>query len=130
MARKMISTPARSIDEYIAGFPKEIQEVLETMRDAIRKGAPKAEETIKYAIPTFTLNGGNLISFAGWKKHIGFYPAPRGVEAFQEVLAPYEGSKGTLKFPIDKPLPVPLIIKVVKFLMKRNMEREKAKKKK
>jgi uncharacterized protein YdhG (YjbR/CyaY superfamily) len=124
----MISTPAKSMDEYIAGFPKDIQEMLELMRDIIRKSAPSAEETIKYAIPTFVLNKSNLVSFAGWKKHIGFYPAPRGVEALQEALAPYEGSKGTLKFPTDEPLPVALIRKVVKFLVERNSERAKAKK--
>lgn len=128
MAKKITSKPAQDIDEYIAGFPKETQKVLKTMRRAIRKGAPKAEETIKYAMPTFTLSG-NLISFAAWKNHIGFYPAPKGAE-FQDALAPYEGSKSTLKFPIGKPLPVPLIVKVVKFLVQRQLEKTKAKRKK
>lgn len=116
-----------TIDEYIAGFPDDIQKLLQTMRTTIRKAAPQAEEAIKYAIPTFVLNG-NLVHFAAFKNHIGFYPAPRGIEAFKKELAKYEGSKGTIKFPLDKPLPVGLIGKIVKFRVQDNLKKAKAKK--
>lgn len=116
-----------TIDEYIAGFPDDIQKLLQTMRTTIRKAAPQAEEAIKYAIPTFVLNG-NLVHFAAFKNHIGFYPAPRGIEAFKKELTKYEGSKGTIKFPLDKPLPVGLIGKIVKFRVQDNLKKAKAKK--
>jgi uncharacterized protein YdhG (YjbR/CyaY superfamily) len=126
MAKTMKSTPVGNMDEYIAGFPKEIQEMLQKVRVTIRKAAPEAEETIKYAIPTFTLKG-NLVSFAAYKNHIGFYPAPRGVEEFKKELVPYEGAKATARFPFDSPLPLSLITKMVKFLVKKNLEKAKAK---
>jgi uncharacterized protein YdhG (YjbR/CyaY superfamily) len=128
MATTMKNKPATTIDEYIAGFPKDIQKMLELLRATIRKSAPKAEETIKYAIPTFTLNG-NLVSFAAWKNHIAFYPAPVRVEGFKE-LTPYAGSKSTAKFPLDKPLPLALISKMVKYRVKQFSERAETKKKK
>ena len=118
-----------TIDEYVADFPKNIQEVLEKLRATIRKAAPGAEETINYAIPTFTLNG-NLVHFAAFKNHIGFYPAPSGIEAFKKELSVYEGAKGSIKFPIDKPLPLALITKIVKFRAKENTDRTIAKKNK
>ena len=118
-----------TIDEYIAGFPKDIQEILERLRVTIRKAAPEAEETINYAIPTFTLNG-NLVHFAAAKNHIGFYPAPSGIEAFKEELSVYEGAKGSIKFPLDKSLPLSLVSKIVKFRVKENVEKAKAKKSK
>ncbi len=118
-----------TIDEYIAGFPKDIQKILERLRVTIRKAAPEAEETINYAIPTFTLNG-NLVHFAAAKNHIGFYPAPSGIEAFKEELSVYEGAKGSVKFPLDKPLPLSLVSKIVKFRVKENVEKAKAKKSK
>lgn len=111
-----------SIDEYIAGFPKDIQELLEKLRVTIRKAAPGAEETINYAIPTFTLKG-NLVHFAAFKNHIGFYPAPSGIEAFKKELSVYEGAKGSIKFPIDKPLPLALVSQIVKFRVKENEEK-------
>ena len=119
------------MDEYIAGFPKDIQEILEKLRVTIRKAAPGAAETINYAIPTFTLKG-NLVHFAAYKNHIGFYPTPSGIEAFKKELSVYEGAKGSIKFPIDKPLPLDLVTKIVKFRVKENLERAetKAKKKK
>ena len=95
---------------------------------AIRKAAPTAEETIKYAIPTFTLNG-NLVSFAAFKNHIGFYPAPRGEESFKKELSAYDGEKSTVRFPLDKPLPLTLIARMVKFRVKKNKLKAKAKKK-
>lgn len=119
---------AANIDEYIAGFPKETQQLLETVRTTIKKAAPEAEEAISYAIPTFKLHG-NLVHFAAFKNHIGFYPAPRGIEAFKKELAVYEGGKGTVQFPIDQPLPLGLISKIVKFRAKENIALAKAKKK-
>lgn len=123
----MQNIQARNIDEYIAAFPKDIQKKLVEMREAIRKAAPEAEETISYAIPTFKLQG-NLVHFAAHKNHIGFYPAPRGIEAFKKELSRYEGGKGTIQFPFDKPLPIPLISKIVKFRVKDNLEMARTKK--
>ncbi len=118
---------AANIEEYIAGFPKETQQLLETVRTTIKNAAPEAEEAISYAIPTFKLHG-NLVHFAAFKNHIGFYPAPRGIEAFKKELAVYEGGKGTVQFPIDQPLPLGLISKIVKFRAKENIALAKAKK--
>ena len=117
------------IDTYIANSPKEIQDTLKKIRSTIKKSAPKAEETINYGIPTFTLDG-NLVHFAGFKNHIGFYPTPSGIEKFKKELSAYEGAKGSVKFPLDKPIPYALISKIVKFRVKENLERSKAKKKK
>lgn len=125
----MIAVKPKNIDEYIAGFPKEIQKILEQIRATIKKTAPEAEETISYAIPTFTLNG-NLVHFAAFKNHIGFYPAPSGNEAFKKELSIYKGGKGTVQFPIDKKIPLNLITKIVKFRVKKNLERIKTKTKK
>ena len=123
-------TAPKTIDEYIAAFPKEVQEVLEKIRKTIRKAAPAAEETIKYEMPTFILNG-NLVYFAAFQKHIGLYSAPRtGTEKFKKELAAYQGAKGSVKFPLDKPIPFALIGKIVKFRLKENLERAKAKGKK
>ena len=118
-------TAPKTIDEYIAGFPPEIQAKLEKIRATIKQAAPKAEEAIKYMMPTFTLNG-NLVHFAAFKNHIGFYPAPRGIEAFKEELAAYELSKGTIRFSLDKPIPYPLIGKIVKLRVEQNMEKAAA----
>jgi uncharacterized protein YdhG (YjbR/CyaY superfamily) len=126
--RKGQSEP-KDIDEYIAGFPEDVQEILEEIRTTIRKAAPDAEEAIKYQMPTFILNG-NLVHFAAYKKHIGFYPAPRGDEKFEKALSVYEGAKSTVKFPLDKPIPFALISKIVKFRVKRNLERAEGKRKK
>ncbi len=115
-----------SIDAYIAEFPENVQELLQTLRATIHAAAPEATEAIKYGIPTFILNG-NLVHFGGYKSHIGFYPAPRGIEAFKEETAQYEGGKGTLQFPIDKPLPLDLVTKIVKFRVQDNLERKKKK---
>jgi uncharacterized protein YdhG (YjbR/CyaY superfamily) len=122
-------TAPRDMDEYIAGFPKDVQEILEKIRMTIRKAAPDAEEIIKYQIPTFTLKG-NLVHFGAFKKHIGFYPAPSGIEEFKEELSVYEGAKGSIKFPLDKPIPFALISKIVKFRVKENLGRGEAKRKK
>ena len=97
-------TTPKNIGEYIAGFPREVQEILGKIRETIREAAPSALETINYQIPTFTLEG-NLVHFAAFKRHIGFYPAPSGIEKFKLELSAYEGAKGSVKFPIDKPIP-------------------------
>ncbi|MES2138613.1 MAG: DUF1801 domain-containing protein [Bacteroidota bacterium] len=125
----MIRAKAKNIDEYIAGFPKEVQKILEQVRSTIKKAVPEAEETISYAIPTFTLNG-NLVHFAAFKNHIGLYPAPRENEAFKKELSKYKGGKGTVQFPLDERLPLNLITKMVKFRVKENLERIKIKAKK
>ena len=122
-------TAPKSIDEYIAGFPPDVQETLQEIRRTIRKAAPDAEETIKYGIPTFTLKG-NLVHFAAYKKHIGFYPTPTGIEKFKSELSVYESSKGAVQFPLDRPIPHDLIGKIVKFRVKENLERAEAKGKK
>lgn len=118
---------AKNTDEFIAGFPKETQELLNKMRAIIQKAAPKATETISYGIPTFVLEG-NLVHFSGYKTHIGFYPGAAGVEAFTKELSNYVTSKGTVQFPLDKPLPVGLITQIVKFRVLQNLEKAKAKK--
>lgn len=120
----MITSKPKTIDEYIAGFPETIQAVLEQVRQTIRKAAPNAEEKINYAIPTFTLNG-NLVHFAAFKNHIGFYALPSGNEAFQEELSVYKSGKGSIQFPLDKPMPLDLITKIVNFRVKENLEKIK-----
>jgi uncharacterized protein YdhG (YjbR/CyaY superfamily) len=117
---------AKNIDEYISGFPENVQEILEKLRATIKKAAPGAEETISYAIPAFKLNSRMLIYFAGFKNHIGLYPAPRGKEAFKDDFAGYKGGKGTIQFPLNEPLPLPLITKIVKFRVKENLEKANA----
>lgn len=122
-------TPPGSIDEYIAGFPNDVQEILEKIRMTIRKAAPDAEETIRYQMPTFTLKG-NLVHFAAYKRHIGLYPAPRGIEKLKKELSVYEGGKGSVRLPLDEPIPLDLISKIVKVRAKENMERAEARGKK
>jgi uncharacterized protein YdhG (YjbR/CyaY superfamily) len=120
----MITSKPKTIDEYIAGFPETIQAVLEQVRQTIKKAAPNAEEKISYAIPTFKLNG-NLVHFAAFKNHIGFYALPSGNEAFQEELSAYKSGKGSIQFPLDKPMPLDLITKIVNFRVKENLEKIK-----
>ena len=117
----------KDIDEYISFFPKEIQVKLKEMRATIQKAAPKAEEAISYMIPTFRLHG-NLVHFAAFKNHIGFYPGAAGIEAFQKEFTGYETSKGTVQFPLDKPLPLKLITAITKFRVIQNTEKAEAKK--
>jgi uncharacterized protein YdhG (YjbR/CyaY superfamily) len=127
----MVSEEAgvRAVDEYIAGFPEEVRVVLEEVRRVIREAAPEAEEGIKYQLPTFMLKG-NLVHFGAFKKHIGFYPTPSGIETFKEEFARYQGAKGSLRFPLDEPMPLALIAEVVRFRVKENLERAAAKGKK
>ena len=122
------ATP-QNIDQYIASFPNDVQEILEKIRMTIRKAAPDAEETINYQIPTFTLKG-NLVHFAAFKEHIGFYPTPTGIDKFKKELSVYERAKGSVKFPLDQPIPFDLIGKIVKFRVKENLARAEAKGKK
>lgn len=113
----------KDIDEYIANFPEDVQEILEKLRTTIREAAPEAEETISYQIPTFRLKG-NLVHFAAYKKHIGFYPTPSGIEKFKKELSLYEGAKGSVKFPLDKPIPYDLIKMIVEFRVQENLNKE------
>jgi uncharacterized protein YdhG (YjbR/CyaY superfamily) len=104
-----------AVDEYIAKFPKDVQAVLQKIRQTIHEAAPEASETISYQMPAFKLNGKNLVYFAAWKKHIGFYATPSGNEAFKKELALYKSAKGSVQFPLDEPMPYELIKKMVKF---------------
>ena len=115
-----------SIDEYIATFPKDIQKILEELRATIKAAAPDSEEKISYQMPTFFMNG-NLVHFAAFKKHIGFYPTPSGIEAFQKELSVYDGAKGSVQFPIDEPMPLKLISRIVKFRVAENKKKAKIK---
>jgi len=119
----------KTIDEYIAGFPNDVQDILQKIRMTIRRAAPESEETISYKMPAFTLNG-NLVYFAGFEKHIGFYPIPTGIDKFKKELSVYKQGKGSVQFPLDKPIPYNLISKIVKFRVKENLDRVKSKQKK
>ena len=123
-----MNTLNNTIDEYISGFPEDIQTLLQQIRVTIREAAPEAEEAIKYAMPTFVLNG-NLVHFAAFKNHIGFYPVPSGIEAFKKELSFYKGAKGSVQFPLDKPMPLELISRIVQFRVNENLKKAKAKKK-
>ena len=120
-----MNAPApKTVDEYIVGFPGEVQEILQKVRATIKQGAPDAEETISYQIPTFKLRGKPLVYFAAFKTHIGLYPMPTGAEAFREELATYTSGKGTAKFPFAKPIPFDLIGKIVTFRVKETLTKK------
>jgi len=119
-------TTIGTVDEYIEQFPKEVQETLRQIRAVIKRAAPDATERISYRMPTYTRNG-NLVHFAGHRNHIGFYPTPSGIDAFKKQLSPYEGSKGAVRFPLDKPLPVDLIERIVKFRVEEDKGKAKQK---
>ena len=116
----------QNIDDYIASFPEDVQKVLKQIRAAIQKAAPQAEEAISYQMPTFKLNG-NLVHFAAWKNHIGFYPTPSGTKEFQKEISKYVFAKGSIQFPLDQPMPLALITKMVKFRVKENEVKRKKK---
>lgn len=120
--------PSKTVDEFITSYPPEIQAVLKKVRAAIKKAAPKAEETINYGIPTFRLNGRNLVHFSAFKQHIGFYPTPSGIEKFKKELSVFEGAKGSVKFPLEKPIPYALITKIVKFRVQQEAKKAEGKK--
>ncbi len=111
----MDKTIFRSVDEYIKTFPKDIQSILEKMRQTVKKAAPGVVEAISYQMPTFKLNGKALVYFAAFKSHIGFYPIPSGVEAFKKELSPYKKGKGSVQFPMDQPMPYDLVRRIVRF---------------
>jgi len=117
----------QTIDEYIGAFPEDVQRILNELRQTIKEAAPEAHETINYQIPTFTLNG-NLVHFAAFEKHIGFYPTPSGIEAFKQELSRYKRAKGSVQFPIDEPLPLPLIRRIVEYRVKENLEKKQKRK--
>ena len=119
-------TPPNSMDQYIAGFPEEIQEILTKIRLTIRRAAPDAEETMSYQMPTLTLKG-ILVSFAAYKNHIGLYPAPAGTEKFNKELSVYRTGKSSVRFPLDKPIPFDLISRIVKLRVKDDLNRAEAK---
>ncbi len=112
-----------SIDEYIVTFPDDVQKILKKVRSTIKAAAPNAEEKISYGIPTFTINGKYLIYFAGWKNHISIYPVPGGDTAFNKAVEPYAAGKGTLKFPLDQPIPYKLITQMVRLQLADNLEK-------
>jgi uncharacterized protein YdhG (YjbR/CyaY superfamily) len=123
-------TAPKTIDEYIAGFPSDVQEILQKIRKTIKKAAPDAEETIKYGMPTFTLKG-NLVYFAAFKRHIGFYPPTAARDAkFKKELSIYKGPRGSLRFPLDEPIPFGLISRIVKQRVKENLAKAEAGEKK
>ena len=111
----------KTIDAYIQTFPKDVQAILQKVRQTIQKAAPDAVETISYQMPTFKLNGKGLVYFAAYEKHIGFYPIPSGMKAFEKQLAPYKQGKGSAQFPIDQPIPYDLVRRIVVFRAKENL---------
>lgn len=119
----------QTIDEYIATFPEDIQRILQELRATIRAAAPEATERISYQMPTFYWLG-NLVHFAAFKNHIGFYPVPSGIEAFAQELAVYKQGKGSVQFPIDQPLPLDLITRIVKFRLAENQQKARQKSRK
>lgn len=124
----MKSDAPQTVDEYIAGFPSDIQDPLQRIRQTINQAAPDAVERIAYQMPTFALNG-NLVHFAAYKSHIGFYPTPSAIKKFRKELSIYKGSKGAVQFPLDRPIPLDLIAEIVRFRVEENLERPRGKKK-
>ena len=117
---EITKTSPTTIDEYISGFPSDVQVVLQTLRQTIHQAAPDAVEKISYGMPTFTLKG-NLVHFGAFKTHIGFYPTPSGIENFKDELAVYKGAKGSVQFPLDEPLPLDLVRRIVEFRVEENL---------
>ena len=119
-------SPTDTIDAYISGFPEDVQDILQKIRRIVSDAAPDAEEAIKYQIPTFVL-GGNLVHFAAFEKHIGFYPTPSGIEQFKDALSAYNSAKGSVQFPLDSPIPYNLIKRIVRFRVKENRDKMSSK---
>lgn len=117
----MDNNQINSIEEYILEFPLDVQEILNKLRQVIKEAAPEAEEKISWKMPTFVLHG-NLVHFAAYKNHIGFYPAPSGIDAFEHELSEYKGAKGSVQFPLNKPIPYDLISKIVQFRVNENIK--------
>lgn len=127
-AIEMIIKKFSTIDEYIMQFPEDVQKILQELRHVIKQTAPEAEEKISYQMPTFYLNG-NLVHFAAYEKHIGFYPSPTGIEAFKDELLGYKGAKGSVQFPVNEGLPFELIRRIVEFRVGENKKKQVGKKK-
>ena len=125
---KATNTKFKTVDEYLSAFPANTKSILKELRKTIKQAAPQAEELISYNMPAFKLHG-MLVYYAAYKEHIGFYPTSSGIEVFKKELSAYEGAKGSIKFPIDRPIPFDLITKIVKFRVSENLEKEKTKKK-
>jgi uncharacterized protein YdhG (YjbR/CyaY superfamily) len=121
-------SPPKNIDEYIVGFPEGVQVILRKVRDTIRDVAGDAEEAIKYGVPTFVLNRANLVHFGAFQKHVGFYPTPSGIEKFKTELSAYERAKGSVRFPLNKPIPYVLIGEIVSFRVKEVIDKAADKK--
>ena len=124
-----MSEKITTIDEYIAGFPEDVQIILQNIRKTIHAAAPEAQEALAYGIPTFKLHG-NLVHFGGFKKHVSFFPTASGVERFQEELSAYKISKGTVQFPLDAPIPYDLIGRITAYRRQENLEKAASGKKK
>jgi len=124
---KTTSIKFETVDEYLSAFPKNTRDILKKLRQTIKQAAPQAKEVISYNMPAFKLNG-MLVYYAAYKEHIGFYPTPSGIEAFKKELSGYVGAKGSVQFPINKPMPFDLISKIVKFRVRENLEKKKVKK--
>jgi uncharacterized protein YdhG (YjbR/CyaY superfamily) len=122
-----VDRPIKTIDAYIGTFPDEVQVVLQQVRQTIRMAAPGALEAISYGMPTFKLNGRNLVHFAAWEHHVGFYPTPSGIASFEKELAPYVQGKGSVQFPLDQPMPIGLLEKIVRYRVHENVARARAK---
>ncbi|MDH2901551.1 MAG: DUF1801 domain-containing protein [archaeon] len=116
---------AKTVGEYIAMYPSNVQSILKKLRQTIKESAPGAQEVISYQIPTFKLNG-NLVHFGAFEDHIGFFPTSSGKEAFKKELSKYKGGKGTVQFPLDRPIPYDLVSKIVKYRVKENLAKEKS----
>jgi uncharacterized protein YdhG (YjbR/CyaY superfamily) len=125
----MKKTIASDIDSYITDFPPKVQKMMRQLRSCIKKAAPESEESISYMMPAYKLNG-PLVYFGGYEKHIGFYPTGSGIAPFQKEIAVYKHSKGAVQFPLDQPLPLDLIQKIVKYRVKENLAKADIKKKK
>lgn len=126
--KKKTTAPTNGIDEYIAGFPPDVQGLLQQIRGIVHQVAPDAEEALKYHIPTFVLHG-NLVHFAAFKKHIGFYPTPSGIQQFKKELSEYPNAKGSVQFPLDKPIPFELIRRIVEFRVREARQKAEGSKK-
>ncbi len=124
-----MDTKIANIDDYIAGFPVPVQKHLQNIRETIKRAAPEAEESISYAMPAFKFKGKPLVYFAGYKNHIGFYATPNGHQAFEKDLSIYKQGKGSVQFPLDKPMPLDLIVRVTKYRIAQNLEKAKTTKK-
>jgi uncharacterized protein YdhG (YjbR/CyaY superfamily) len=117
----------KTMDEYVRSFPPDVQKILEQLRTTIKEIVPEAEETISYGIPTFNLNGHHLVHFAAFMHHIGLYPTSSGIEAFKEELSSYTYARGSVQFPLEKPIPFDLVIRIVKYRVKEILEGGKTK---